>query len=96
MTRRFVLPGWLVTLGSLAVTIFGVLIGVATASWQARSLVSEQTEAIASLRQTLDESVRPTLAEVANHTGRISTHETRLAVIERTCCGPAQSGGVHR
>ena len=96
MTRRFVLPGWLVTLGSLAVTIFGVLIGVATASWQARALVAEQTEAIASLRQTLDESVRPTLAEVVQHTARLSGHETRIAVIERTCCEPAQAGGVHR
>ena len=96
MTRRFVLPGWLVTLGSLAVTIFGVLIGVATASWQARALVSEQTEAIASLRQTLDESVRPTLAEVVVHTERLSNHDTRLAIVELTCCPPKRAPGVHQ
>jgi len=85
--KSFTLPGWAITLGGALVTAVGVLIGVATAAWQARALIADQTTAIASLRQTIDETVRPTLAEVGKHERRITGHDAQLAVIERTCCG---------
>ena len=84
--KSFTLPGWAITLGGALVTAVGALIGVATAAWQARALISDQTTAIASLRQTIDETVRPTLAEVATHERRITGHDAQLAVIEKTCC----------
>ena len=87
INKNFTLPGWAVTLGGTAITLFGVLVGVATAAWQARALISDQTTAIASLRQTIDETVRPTLAEVATHEKRITGHDAQIAVIEHTCCG---------
>jgi len=93
MTRRFTLPGWLVTLGTVASTLFGLFIGVASAAWSARSMVDEQTAAIASLRQTLDQTVHPALVEVESHGVRLAGHDTQLAVINQTCCGDKGTSG---
>lgn len=87
MTRRFTLPGWAVTLGTAGSAVFGLLVGVASAAWSARSMVDAQTAAIASLQQTLDQTVHPAIVRVEAHETRIAGHDTRIAVIEQTCCG---------
>lgn len=87
MTRSISLPSWAAALGSLAITAGGVLIGVASASWQARTLFAEQTSAITSLRQTIDESVKPALSMVVAHESRLASHDMHIAVIESSCCG---------
>jgi hypothetical protein len=94
MSERLVITKSMFTLGALAVTLFGILTGVATTAWQAKAMVDDQTAAIASLRQTLDQKVEPALAQVVTNTGRLAGHDTRLAVIERSCCGPSLSATI--
>lgn len=86
MRDPITIPKWMITLGTVVAAVFGVFVGIASAAWSARSMVDAQTAAIASLQQTLDQTVRPALAEVDEHTRRIGEHTTQIAVIERTCC----------
>ena len=89
MTKSIAIPQWAVTLGSIGAAVFGALIGVASAAWSARSMVDAQTAAIASLQQTLDQKVEPAILEVTDHAHQIAGHDTRITVIEKTCCaGP--------
>jgi len=88
------LPAWVPAVDRFGAALVGAIIGVVSVVWQARGVIEAQTKAIdaqaaatASLRQTIDETVRPTIAKVESHDLTISAHGVRLAVIESTCCG---------
>lgn len=94
VSERVFIPKWVVTVIPLIATTFGLAAGIVSTTWKVQAIFDQQTTAItaqatatASLRQTLDQTVTPALAEVAASTVKIAGHSTRLAVIERACCG---------
>jgi len=86
MNKTLQIPAWAVTLGSLLLTLGSLGAGVVSAGWAARGVLEKQTQAITSLRQTINETVKPALAEAKTHGAQLGAHETRLAVIESSCC----------
>lgn len=94
--KTLTIPTWAITVGSLLLSLGGLGMGFLSAGWAARGMLETQTQAIASLRQTIDETLRPTVAEVrtlgslvAVHDTRLAVHDTRLAVVETRCCETA-------
>ena len=76
------MPAWVPALDRFGAALIGAVIGFTSVVWQTRGAIDAQTTAIASLRQTMDETIRPTLTKVGAHDAQIASHETRLAVIE--------------
>ena len=87
MTNSTSRPAWIPAVDKFGAAVFGILVGVASAAWQTRGAIAEQTQAIASLQQCISDTVRPALAKVEAHDGQLANQNMRLAVIERTCCG---------
>ena len=94
MSGTLQIPKWAITVGAFLLTLGSLGAGVVSAGWAARGVLEEQTQAITSLRQTINETVNPALAEVRAHGAQLGVHETRLAVVdtrmvvfERSCCG---------
>lgn len=92
------MPAWVPAVDRFGAAMVGAVLGVVSVVWQARGVIEAQTKAIdaqaaatASLRQTIDETVRPTIAKVDALDLRVAAHGVRIAVIESTCCGPVAS-----
>jgi hypothetical protein len=95
------LPAWVPAVDRFGAALVGAVLGIVSVVWQARGVIEGQTTAIAaqaaataSLRQTIDETIRPTLAKVEVLGLRVEAHGIRIAVIESTCCGPVASGAA--
>jgi hypothetical protein len=93
MSGTLQIPKWAITVGAFLLTLGSLGAGVVSAGWAARGVLEEQTQAITSLRQTINETVRPAMAKIetqtaqlASHDTQLAVHNTRLAVIESACC----------
>ena len=95
------LPAWVPAVDRFGAALVGMVLGGVSAVWQARGVLEAQTAAIASqaaatssLRQTLDETVRPMIAKVEALDLRVEAHGIKIAVIESTCCGPVAAAAA--
>lgn len=94
VSERVFIPKWVITVIPLATATIGLASGIVATTWKVRTVfdglnasITAQAVATASLSQTIDQTVKPALVEVTASAAKIAAHDTRLAVIESTCCG---------
>lgn len=68
-------PKWFIAVVGGSGTLLGLVIGAATVSWKASAALADLTGEVRSLREAMTETVKPTVAKVAEH-------DIRLAILE--------------